>query len=417
LSSNANVKKKKIDILMISAAYPPDPGGVASHVYYLSHALSRLTRDSASRRRICNVHVATGGEIRHREGIPPNLMVHWIAGGKSRHFASAGDVPFEPAIRYLLQHWREIRADIVHAHDFESLHIGMMMKAAFGIPLVVTVHRVPKDWEPSLPLRDPKDCSMEAIRRFSLADSIIAPSTAYRRRLLEQGFRADQVVMIPHGIPVKWLASRGDVSGVLEDFGIESTHRVILCPARLDPHKGIETLIDAAAVLKDEIARWRLLFVIAGAGSASYRQQLTTRATALGIAHAIRLGPTTEADVDHQAMPTLYRRAEVCVLPSRREGFGQVLIEAFVFRRPVVASNTGGIPDIVVPGTTGLLFNRDEPDDLAYQLRRMLTDTTFAQICARRAYLSALEDFSAERMAARYVELYSQVTAIEIGGS
>jgi glycosyltransferase involved in cell wall biosynthesis len=406
--------KKKIDILMLSAAYPPDPGGVATHVYYLSQALSRLSRSEGGRRRRCVVHVVTGGEVRHREGVPPNLTVHWIPGGKQRHFASLGDVPFESAVQYLLRHWPQIRADVIHVHDFESLHVAMMIKAAFDVPIIMTIHRVPKDWDAGLPLRNTKDCAIEAIRKFELADVLIAPSRAYQRRLLDQGFRDDQVVVIPHGIPVKWLVSRGNIDGILAAFEIESDHRVILCPARLDPHKGIETFVDACADLKEEVEASRLLFVVAGAGTDAYRRQVSARVASLGVADAVRLGPRTGVDVEHQAMPTLYRRAEICVLPSRREGFGQVLIEAFAFRRPVIAANTGGIPDIVIPEVTGLLFNRDEPDDLAYQLRRMLTDSAFAEACARRGYLAASRDFNADRMAAQYFDLYSRCAGVRV---
>lgn len=204
-------RKEKLDVLVISAAYPPDPGGVAAHVYYLAYALSKLTRRRTSDRRICNVHVLTTGDTRSAEGKPPYLTIHRLP-GKGRHFSSVGDVPLETVIQYGLDNWRRMRPDVVHVHDFESVLVGQMLKAAFRVPLIVTIHKVPKEWDPMLPKRDVKDCFLQAMLDLDMADAFVAPSRAYRSRLLDQGFLDRKIELIHHGIPVWWLASRAQMA-------------------------------------------------------------------------------------------------------------------------------------------------------------------------------------------------------------
>jgi len=404
------MQKYKLDVLIITRDYPPEGGGVASHVYYLAHALSELTVTRMDLRRICNVHVLTIGEQQKDEGAPPNFTIHRVRGEK-RHFTSGGDIPLGEATSYVLNHWSKIKADVVHAHDFESVYIASMIKAAFRIPLVVTVHKAPKDWDKTLPQRDLKDCAMQAMLHFDTADKLVAPSTAYQRRLLDQGFPNTKIEVIPHGVPIAWLAALPE-SDVLHRLNLQNDDELILCPTRLDPHKGLDTFIEAGAILKDRLPHRNLIFAIAGSGPGKYKTDLLRRAEALSMESSIRLGAADGRDFDHKEMATLYRRARVVVLPSRREGFGQVLLEAYVFKRPVVAANTGGIPDVVTPEETGLLFSRDEPNDLAYQLEKLLEDESLAELLTQQAYKKLQRKYDASIMAGAYLKLYKKTTGI-----
>lgn len=407
------MRKAKLDILVISRVYPPEGGGVATHVYYLAYALSKLTRSRVDRARICKVHVLTPGGDAASGGVPPNLIVHG-APGSERHFSTSGGVPLGDAVRYCLEHWWQINADVIHAHDFESLQIGLMLKAAFGVPLVFTVHKVPTRWDSTLPQRDVKDCFLQAALQYKFVDRLVAPSTAYHRRLEAQGFPDEKITLVPHGVPVKWLSSWQNKKGIFQRLNLSDDHELILCPSRLDPDKGLETLVDAAAILKATLPGRNLIFAIAGAGSQKYRTQLENRAQDCSVKEIMRFGPSDHRDFSHQEMPSPYRRAKMCVLPSRREGFGQVLLEAFVFRKPVVAANTGGIPDVVIPEDSGLLFNRDDPADLAHQIQRVLEDNILSDFLAHRGYEKIRREFNAESMARAYFKLYQEVGDIKV---
>lgn len=368
--------KKKLDILIISRSYPSKgiagsthvPGGVETHVEYLTNELTRITKGPPTEAgvKICNVHILTVGRKRGGEGRPPNLVIHRLRGRKG-HFASAGEVPLEDPVRYCLDNWYKIRPDVIHAHDFEGIQIGTMLKAAFKTRLIVTIHRSPREWEVTLPQRDAKECYIQAMLDFSMVDKLVAPSTAYENRLLFQGFDPKSIAVIPHGVPVGRLQSLPNIATALQPLRLQEKDELILCPARLHPHKDLPTFVKAIPILKDNLKGRNLVFVIAGAGSQKVRRELEDLARSLSVENDLRI-----ERFDHSEMPTLYRRAKACVLPSKREGFGQVLLEAFVYRTPVVAAHTGGIPDIITAGVNGRLFTWGEPEDLAHQLKNLL---------------------------------------------
>ena len=334
--------------------------------------------------------------------------------GKNSHFLPVGDVPFEHAVKYLLDNWFKIRADLIHVHDFEGVQIGLMLKTAFGIPLIMTVHRTPKEPDPTLPQRDVKDCYLRVILKSNLVDKLIAPSNAYRSHLLSQGFDHSQVETIYHGVPVQSLLRLSDNPEAIKRLALDEADELVLCPIRLDPHKRPETFIEAAAIVKNQLKSRRLVFAIAGSGTEKYRKELAQRAYTLGVHENLRFGAADNMDFLPNEMPTLYRRARVCVLPSTREGFGQVLLEAAVFKSPVVAANTGGIPEVVIANRTGLLFNRDEPADLAQQIRRLLEDEYLSDYLTNQAAVEVARKFDAGRMAKDYLRVYQRVTGISL---
>jgi len=402
------MRKSKLDVLMITRSYPPAGGGVSTHVYYLAYALSKLAKGRSDPGSSCHVRVLAPTGPGADEGIPPSLVIHRLAGEKG-HFLSGGDVPLQPAVQYGLDNWWKMKPDLIHAHDFESLQIGVMLKAAFKAPLILTIHKAPKEWDKTAPQRDAKDCYLQALLDFRLVDKVVAPSKAYAARLIGQGFPPLMVPVIPHGVPIQWLCSWPNEEAVLSRLGVQTSEHLILCPTRLDPHKAVETFIDAAAILRNELNLADLQFLIAGDGPEEYRRELQQRARDRSVEGVLRI-----AAFEHKEMATLYRHARLCVLPSRREGFGQVILEAFVFGCPVVAANTGGIPELVHPQVTGLLFNRDEPHDLAHQVQRLLQDHQLREFVVGRAFDKVSREFNAEKMAKRYFELYRKVTSISV---
>lgn len=419
-------KKRKVDVLMLSRAYPPAIGGVATHVNYLAEALTTLTKSRVNRASICRVEVVTAtepglraiGEAAHPVATPrgsrPFLVVHRLPGANS-HFYSTGDVPLQLPLRFIQDNWRKIRPDVIHVHDYESLQIGLMLKVAFSKPLVLTVHRTPKETDRTLPQRDAKSCFLEFVRRYDLVDVVVAPSDAYLQHLISEGFQSDRVERIRHGIPVQRLAKQGqDNPRVLERLNLDPGDELVLCPARLDPHKGPDTFIEAAALTRERLKTRRLVFAIAGSGSESYRRDLYELARRRQVDDIVRLGASDGKDFLPTEMPTLYRRAKVCVLPSRREGLGQALLEAAVFGCPVIGANTGGIPEVIKPMSTGLLFHRDEPRDLAEQLTRLLEDQNLAGVLADGAARQLRLRFDAEGMAREYLALYLRVAGLSL---
>jgi colanic acid/amylovoran biosynthesis glycosyltransferase len=203
---------------------------------------------------------------------------------------------------------------------------------------------------------------------------------------------------------------------VQQRFGLRPDSRFILCPSRLDRHKGIETLIDAAELLQDDhyIKRMNLKFLVAGgSGEVRYREFLEKLVKDKDLHDIVLLGPSDHTDCDAKEMKWLYRNADACVLPSKREGFSQALLEAFVHKTPVLASNTEGNPEIVRPEQTGYLFDRDGPQKLARQLE-LFTNPHQTRKMVENASATVERDYSATGMARKLFTLYCEAAGITI---
>jgi glycosyltransferase involved in cell wall biosynthesis len=115
-----------------------------------------------------------------------------------------------------------------------------------------------------------------------------------------------------------------------------------------------------------------------------------------------------------QDIPDLIARSACVVVPSRMETFGMVVLEAMALSRPVVASRTGGLPEIVEDGVTGLLAAPDDPQALAQAIVRMLKDPAAANEMGKRGHDRWLREFTARLMAERTARFYDRLLGVRI---
>jgi len=161
-----------------------------------------------------------------------------------------------------------------------------------------------------------------------------------------------------------------DPSEVRRRYGLEGG-RWMLTVARLAAHKGIDTVLHALALLRDEAPELRYAVV----GSGVMQRDLETLARELGVAGRVRF----LTDVADRDLPALYNSAEIYVGMSRQvelmvEGFGISLVEASACGIPVIGSASGGIPDAVRDGETGVLVESGRPEAVRDAVRRLLVD-------------------------------------------
>lgn len=216
---------------------------------------------------------------------------------------------------------RRVDADLLHAHWLPAGWVA----ARAGKPYVVQV------WGTDVELARRAPRLARGILRG--ARLVIAASTALAESARELG--ATDVRVIPSGV---------DVPG---DVGEEAAPPEVLYAGRLSPEKGVLELVEAAAGMK---------LVVAGDGPLRARVP-----NALGF-------------VPHDELQRLYARAAVVACPSRREGFGVACLEAMAHGRPVVATDVGGLRDLVVDGETGLVVPPRDPAALRVALQLLLGD-------------------------------------------
>jgi len=172
----------------------------------------------------------------------------------------------------------------------------------------------------------------------------------------------------------------------------------------LDPVKGIDTLIAAWKKLKQKTKAPVSLWLV---GDGPEREALEKMAETNGLQESVRFWGAIQ---DVHRLRELYAGAMALVLPSRSEGLGNVLLEAGACGTICVGSRLGGIPEVIVDGETGFLFEPGDADALCDALLRVLalSDAERARMSAQaRGHIR--QNFSMDAVAERYIEVYRQV--------
>jgi glycosyltransferase involved in cell wall biosynthesis len=263
-----------------------------------------------------------------------------------------------------------------------------------GVASVITLHdtiwlRAPGEWGTPAAVRAMHRVAMPTARR---ADRVVAVSAHAAGELHELlAIPRERIDVAHHGVRVDPAAPATPAAELRARLGL-ADNPVILCVAQKRPYKNQEALIRALA----ELASVRV--VLPGAPT-PYEARLRELAAELGVEDRVHLpgwldGPDLEA---------LYRLATCFALPSRLEGFGMPVLEAMARGLPVACSNRTALPEVA--GDAALLFDPDDPNELAGALGRLLTDSALRDDLAVRGTARAAR-FTWERAAAATVESY-----------
>ena len=241
-------------------------------------------------------------------------------------------------------------------------------------------------------------------------DSVIVPSQASAQVLHDQGFGVTgrpAVNVIQHGISRK-LFDFKELPNLLESLGCASDRVLVFCPCRADEHKDVDVFLDAAGILKKRLADLPLFFLLAAGESDPGYENAQTRAQNNGLEPGIDFALRK---FDYEEMATVYRQAKVCVIPSRHESFGLVVLEAFLMGVPVIAANTSALCEIITHRQNGLLFTDGKSKELANQLETVLDDDDLRSKLIQNASATVSEGnhYSSERMRDEYLRLYRRV--------
>jgi glycogen synthase len=175
----------------------------------------------------------------------------------------------------------------------------------------------------------------------------------------------DRIAVIPNGIDPDDLVAVDDLDALRARFA-KPDEKLVLLIGRLVYEKGFQLALDALPGLIDKVGGLRFLV----AGSGSHEQTLKDQAQELGLMeHGTFMGWIGD-DVLH----SLYRIADLCVIPSLYEPFGIVALEAMASGCPTIVADTGGLREVVTHEKVGLRFNGGDAEHLAFMVERMLTD-------------------------------------------
>lgn len=288
----------------------------------------------------------------------------------------------------LVKHIRSARVDVLHAHMFGSSVWGTLLGALCRVPVVIA-HDHGWSYEP--------DRLHMLIDRQLLArgsDVIVAVSRENRRQMLEvEHIPPDKALFVANGCPSVGASTGADVRA---ELGLDPGTPTVGTVCVLRREKALEVLIQAAAILREQIPGVRVLV----AGEGPERPRLEALIGDLGLQDTMTLlGQRSDvADV--------LGALDVAVCCSDWEGSPLALMEYMETERPIVATRVGGIPDIIDDGVHGLLVAPRDPQALASAIGELLADPARGAQMGARARERRQREFTMAAMVKRFEDLY-----------
>jgi glycosyltransferase involved in cell wall biosynthesis len=300
---------------------------------------------------------------------------------------------------YLVRH--QVR--LIHTHGFYANTFALPPAWLARTPVrIASIRDDGSVWTPAQRAVDRVACRM--------ADCTVVNAEMIRRRLVREGWRDEQIAVIPNGVDTRRFQVRSAPTGLREELGLSPTAPLIGVLARLAPSKGLEVFIEAARLVADRFAEARFLIVgdegapNEGAPTGGYRQTLERHAERLGLADRVIF---TGFRLD---VPEVLSELAISVLPSvTGEGLPNSVLESMAAGVAVVATNSGGTKEAIADGETGVLVPPTDVSALAQAMARLLADSALREGYGAAGRRRIADRFSQERMAHEMQALYTRL--------
>ncbi|MCL6647953.1 MAG: glycosyltransferase [Chloroflexi bacterium] len=298
------------------------------------------------------------------------------------------------------------RYDLVHSHYWLSGRVGRVVSQRWGVPHVTIFHTLAEVKNRArIGEREPAERISAERVIINEADCIIAASQHERQQLVRlYAARPEQIAVLPCGVDLDQFRPRPKL---LARARLGLTARfILLFVGRLEPLKGIDILLRAAAGLEE---RADLAVLIVGGAADGYPEEaarLRALAAECGIAERVHLlGPQPQ-----RHLVDLYSAADLTVIPSYYESFGLVAVESLACGTPVIASRVGGLTSTVRDGETGYLIPWRCPEAFLERIELLLGNETL-RACFAAAARPSVERFRWSTIASQLSGLYRAVVA------
>ena len=377
----------KLRVALLTREYPPEVyGGAGVHVTYLARELAPLV----------DVTVHCQGADR------PDAVAHrpWdlLAGANQALQVVSSDLSMAAATG---------SAQLVHSHTWYANLGGHLASMLYGVPHVMTMHSLEA-------LRPWKAEQLGGGYQVSTWCERTSAASAAAVVAVSDGMRADILAAYPeiHNERVRVIRNGIDTdeyrpdpgTDVLERYGVDLARPYVIFVGRITRQKGVPVLLRAASRLIPE-AQLVLL-----AGAADTREQLAEVTELVDGLRATRSGVTWIPEMlPKPEVIQFLTHAAVFAIPSIYEPLGIVNLEAMACGTAVAGSRTGGIPEVVADGETGLLVPPDDPPALAEALNALLRDPARARAMGQAGRKRAIAEFGWPAIAAQTAELYAEL--------
>jgi alpha-maltose-1-phosphate synthase len=378
----------KLRVALLTREYPPEVyGGAGVHVTYLARELAPL------------VDLTVHCQGADRPGAVAHRPWDQLAGANQALQVISTDLSMTAGVA---------TAQLVHSHTWYANLAGHLAAMLYGIPHVMTMHSLEA-------LRPWKAEQLGGGYQLSTWCERTSAASAAAVLAVSDGMRADILAAYPEISPERIRVIRNGIdtteyqpdpqTQVLDRYGVDLARPYVIFVGRITRQKGVPVLLRAASGL---VAEAQLVLCAGQADTAELEAEVTElvdglRATRSGVLWIPEMLPKPD-------VIQLLTHAAVFACPSIYEPLGIVNLEAMACATAVVGSRTGGIPEVVADGQTGLLVPPGDPEALADALNALLRDPDRARAMGLAGRKRAVAEFGWAAIAAQTVNLYAELT-------
>ena len=379
--------------------FPPIIGGVETHLTIIlpqlvkfGHRVSLLTGTTE------------GAKTRYKyEGVDiyriPIMDLNWLY---KRGLEGIKDEVYSVFTSFL----NKSKADVIHVHNmhyFSKVHAEVIHDLAKkrGIPLILTAHNV---WDDLI--------FLELTHKIDWTH-IIAVSHFIKKEIMGIGVDDRKITVIHHGIDQKKFNPKTNTTKILKKYPQLKNKKVIFHPARIGLAKGCDISIKAINLVKQKYPD--VILVLAGSKNiidwgATQQKDI---AYLVSLIKHFKLEKSTLIDVySLEEMKELYAVSDVCVYPSSSfEPFGLTMLESMATARPIIITNTGGMPEVVKDGINGFVIPLREFELLAAKIITLLGDKKLRNRLGYTGRQMVESQYTKERVAKDILSVYKRFLA------
>jgi D-inositol-3-phosphate glycosyltransferase len=311
---------------------------------------------------------------------------------------------------------KQIHYDLIHSHYWLSGIAGELLKNQWDVPMLQMFHTLGKIKQRigrTAEEREGKYRIKGESHVIEVADLIIAATEDEQDQLFDlYQVPTEKVKIIPPGVNIHHFYPI-PTDEAKEAIGLSPRDKAALFVGRIEPLKGVDTLLQAMAILKRNCRLFICpdYLIIIGGDPGGEEEKLSYEMTRLqSLSHELDLEDMVIflGKRGQDTLPYYYSAAEVVVMPSHYESFGMVALEAMACGTPVIASRVGGLAHLVKDGETGFNVPAQDPDALAEKLRALFVDHDLRAAFGARAAAYA-RGFSWEIITKQMTEVYREL--------
>jgi glycosyltransferase involved in cell wall biosynthesis len=292
------------------------------------------------------------------------------------------------ALFHLIRLLRREKIDLLCVHHYKAVVLGILAGTWLKIPVL--------DYSRGFTAENKKIAFYESLERYFLRwiDGIITVSAGQLNLLHSYGIKPANMWVVHNGVQVDIRQISGP--NIKKELNLPGNTLLAAAVGRLSPEKGHTYLIEALSCLASDI---RIVILFCGDGVESVKLQAQARE--LGLSEKCRfLGFVKNIN-------EIYQGIDFLVLPSLTEGMPNVVLEAFAFSKPVVATAVGGVPEVVSDGINGFLVPKENSAQLAAAIEKLSRDAQLRLKMGEAGQRAVQEQFSFENQTGKLIKIYN----------